>query len=364
VGRCGERILAQPPSRLPPSPPPRHPPRTSTSAMCERKSFFVLSFCAVTFLVVFKVRGALTILNPAPASFPPEVWLLVEPTEASYFMSATRSHAAILHTAEPSSPSAAEVVPARFAPSRSPTAASASTARPSSPLPTPALLHANQTAASRDAASNASQAHMSDEEYIMANFPNRTRAVEASFNSTRVHQNLDCITEFGKWMRFKRRPVIANFGVERDHKCGIPNETFALQQGQIGSWFAWVPPPSCPWVSLSDGCQNGTDCEFDRRGFCRALRGRKLLLVGDSIQYLMHNSILSTFFSKRSQVRAHHHKVGCGGHDLCSQLGELPSTMMFIRNDLLVRPQVGENADAFTDNVQIPRWLQYLRCVS
>jgi hypothetical protein len=162
-----------------------------------------------------------------------------------------------------------------------------------------------------------------------------------SLNLTSINQDLDCITREGKWTQFLTRPNMARFGVEWEHSCGLHSEADAVRLKRTGAWFAWIPPARCPWLPMSPGCRSATittatTCDFDRRQFCRALQGRRLLLVGDSTQYLMHNALLSTIFNATKQVQFHDHIRGCMGHELCSNYDAPPSTMKYIRNDLLV----------------------------
>ncbi len=156
-----------------------------------------------------------------------------------------------------------------------------------------------------------------------------------------VQQHADCVATRGAWVdRAPELQVFVNHLHNPAHACGAPPWT---RERDPALFFAYAGHPAeCPVPA------------WDRARFCRALRGRPLLLVGDSTSFTTHDSLLGALLDAPYPAGAaplgHSQFDGCpaGGHVVCgaeaeatAQLPEghaskvLPSSLAFVRNDYL-----------------------------
>jgi len=102
-----------------------------------------------------------------------------------------------------------------------------------------------------------------------------------------VQQHADCVATRGAWLDRSPVPqVLVQHLQNPAHACAADKSVAAGQswayERDPGLLFAYAGHPAeCPLPSA-----------LDRARFCRALRGRPLLLVGDSTTFTSHDSLL------------------------------------------------------------------------
>jgi hypothetical protein len=153
--------------------------------------------------------------------------------------------------------------------------------------------------------------------------------------TTQLRAHLACISgPDGRWIKFRNRPSIAKDNILAFSRCrSRQNLTthFYDPAKAPGLWFAWRPPPSCPWESLTPCRDPAVDtCTFDKLGYCRIMHRRDLLVVGDSTHFDSSN-VLVTIFSKKQVTTGHFDRTL---RHVCDEFN-LTSSLRYIRNDAL-----------------------------
>jgi hypothetical protein len=127
-------------------------------------------------------------------------------------------------------------------------------------------------------------------------------------------------------------------GVTRDHRCNSPPWS---REMDASFWYTWAGhPPSCALEA------------FNLTDFCAVLGGRDIVIVGDSISFTYHESLLSTFFPKQGTSGMpelqHGQMEECPAHPVCMAEALAtqhlppghpskcaPATVRYVRNDFL-----------------------------
>jgi hypothetical protein len=158
-----------------------------------------------------------------------------------------------------------------------------------------------------------------------------------------VQQHADCVATRGSWLdRSPEVQVFADHLHNPAHSCARePPWTYELDPAQF---FAYAGHSAeCPVPA------------WDRARFCLALRGRPLLLVGDSTTFSTHDLLLGALlddpYPTGAEPLGHAQFESCpsgGGHVICGVEADasallpvghaskvLPSRLAFVRNDYL-----------------------------
>ncbi len=111
-------------------------------------------------------------------------------------------------------------------------------------------------------------------------YRSRAQRVEASVNCT--------FGVGGAWRKFKQLPLTGALRPESIppyFQC-MNSRSSMNETNKPGLWYGWVPASGCaPILSLKGECQNVTaniTCKLDVERVCTALKGRNILLLGDS----------------------------------------------------------------------------------
>lgn len=166
-----------------------------------------------------------------------------------------------------------------------------------------------------------------------------------------VQKHADCVATRGAWLDRSPVPqVLVQHLHNPAHACAADKGAAEAQawvyDRDPGLFFAYAGHPAeCPLPSA-----------LDRARFCRALRGRPLLLVGDSTTFTTHDVLLGALldapYPAGAAALGHSQFDSCpadsGGHAICGLEAEatedlpaghpskvLPSSLLFVRNDYL-----------------------------
>lgn len=156
----------------------------------------------------------------------------------------------------------------------------------------------------------------------------------------RAQERLDCAAREGTWEDHAAPqllfPVAAVLRDASSELCHAPPWTRAREPSL---WFAWEPTAA----AAARGCP-AVAREWSRAAFCAALRGRDILLVGDSLTFTLHDTLLSALLDAGAPaLREHVQWDECPTHALCEAEAAAAAaagsatvrtaSMRFIRND-------------------------------
>ena len=173
-----------------------------------------------------------------------------------------------------------------------------------------------------------------------------------------LQRHADCIGTEGAWVEAAgggaaQPHLLFSQGVTGDHRCGAPPWTYA---NDPAFWYSWANHPA--------RCALGA---WNRSDFCAALGGRDILIVGDSISFTYHESLLSALLpdaSLRGAALQHPQVDPCPGHAVCEEEARassglplaqriLPASVRYVRNDFSTlnahMPSAEVNHQVFTN---------------
>ncbi|ORX53924.1 hypothetical protein DM01DRAFT_1287497 [Hesseltinella vesiculosa] len=135
---------------------------------------------------------------------------------------------------------------------------------------------------------------------------------------------LQCWTQKGAWVHDPRAPPrsLAHF---QDPIFSTCDRRWAKKRKQPTSprpdtLYRWEVPTTCPLLEPA----------IDHASWCRLLNGRHMLLVGDLVQYQLHDLFLDAL---RDGPTVCYGELGCKDHTLCSSPKQ--ARLRYIRNDVL-----------------------------
>ena len=151
-----------------------------------------------------------------------------------------------------------------------------------------------------------------------------------------VQDTVDCLARDGAWTpkSSSSPPLPVRQALFSDSRC--PWRHPYDRKEHPAFWYTWSEHEGCylaPW---------------SRAAFCKALRNRTLLIVGDSMNYILHDSFLSALLDRVAVEDDHGQWKPCNGHVICvreaAATAHLPddhadkvmqSIVRFVRNDKL-----------------------------
>ena len=144
-----------------------------------------------------------------------------------------------------------------------------------------------------------------------------------------LQEAVDCLARNGSWTPTAgawtpvEKPLLA------DSKCALIGDPPYAREKHPAFFFNW---------SSHEGCALAP---FSRATFCAALGGRDVLIVGDSMNYMLHDSLLSALLvGERGPIDDHRQMHPCRGHNVCAAEAAAagaarPPVVRYARNDYL-----------------------------
>ena len=164
----------------------------------------------------------------------------------------------------------------------------------------------------------------------------------------------------GRWIKFNHRPL--NSTLRRDivlhQKCP------SFEEPSPGIWYGWVPPKTCPIKSVNE-CRNPQSdrCVFQAVKVCKAMKGRDMLMLGDSTVFTSHDSLILLMSEMRPVKPILNLRVPFipdkPANGLCKPYHS-HSKMRYVRNDHLVYTSEDLAAIRLKNNAMAYPFTQYL----
>lgn len=209
--------------------------------------------------------------------------------------------------------------------------------------------------------------------YIPGSLVNDLDKVEA------IEETLSCFSSSGNWvynatprwipwdlnpLDFPDQPNFHSCDIAHKRNFGVYGEE-ADKEWKMGSLGKWEVRKELKyqWKTTGSSCHFE---QFDRENFCRAIRKRNIVLVGDHTQLQLHDSFLNHLVSDKTKemagwlgdARANKTQKTCSmsGHQLCGDvLGGEGFNIRVVRNNLLAPDKAGGGGGANN------KWLRNLR---
>ncbi|KAL1922339.1 uncharacterized protein VTP21DRAFT_9878 [Calcarisporiella thermophila] len=166
-------------------------------------------------------------------------------------------------------------------------------------------------------------------------------SIRSNEEALRVRKIIDCMTR-GSWV-FDDTPRTLRKHLQ-DPIFGTCEKRFKkldATQSQ-NKWnvpeflkYIWKPADTCPLQPV------------DREEWCKMMKGRDVLLVGDELQYQIHDLLLDAF---RDGPTVCYGLLSCKGHTICPSEG---TRVRYIRNDVLSHVKVNPSLEGGQPSVDI-----------
>lgn len=145
-----------------------------------------------------------------------------------------------------------------------------------------------------------------------------------------VQESVDCVARLGSWEeRAEPQLLFERPSVNADSASPLCSVAPFDRLVDPSLWYAWAPTAGC---ALAGG--------WSRASFCEALAGRELFLVGDSLTFTFHETLLSALLDPLDpELHEHSQWDTCPTHTLCAAEARAapgrvkPGSLRYIRND-------------------------------
>ncbi|KAG1453925.1 hypothetical protein G6F56_007446 [Rhizopus delemar] len=158
-----------------------------------------------------------------------------------------------------------------------------------------------------------------------AAFPDEKEVIHGStLNAEQVAQFrtlVDCWTSTGKWIKMEEPvKVLSHYQDSLYGRCDRKYKGVGQREALRYVWQSSCAP-----------IKNNVDNSVNEDRWCRVLRGRHVLVVGDLVQYQLHELFLDAF---RDGPTVCFGELNCREHTLCAE-PHRESHLKYLRNDLL-----------------------------
>lgn len=175
-----------------------------------------------------------------------------------------------------------------------------------------------------------------------------------------AQDSVDCVTRQGSWEeRAELQLLFERPSVNADSASEFCSEAPFNRTLDPSFWYTWAPFVG----GASRNC--ALPEKWSRLSFCEALAGREIFLVGDSLTFTFHETLLSALLDPLDpELHEHSQWDTCPTHTLCASEARAapdrvkPGTLRYIRNDHATVAFSGKNparnenmwTDALTEN--------------